>query len=65
MLTTNSAQANAAKKFLRFTAEYLQLGIFLYLEINRIVAASGTPSKVTKVTPSHCCKATVHFQHFG
>src|ERR1035437_793333 len=43
-LNTSSAQANAAKRFLRFTAEYLQNEIF------RIVAASVTRDKVTKVT---------------
>jgi hypothetical protein len=44
MLKTSSAQANAAKRVLRFTAEYLQKEIF------RIVAASVTLGKVTKVT---------------
>src|ERR1019366_8652320 len=44
MLNTSSAQANAAKRVLRFTAEYLHKEIF------RIVAASVTRDKVTKVT---------------
>src|SRR5713101_2222080 len=44
MLNTSSAQANAAKRVLGFTAEYLQKEIF------RIVAASVTRGKVTKVT---------------
>jgi hypothetical protein len=44
MLKTSSAQANAAKRVLRFTAEYLQKEIF------RIVAASVIRGKVTKVT---------------
>jgi len=44
MLKTSSAQANAVKRFLRFTAKYLQKEIF------RIVAASVTSGKVTKVT---------------
>ncbi|MGD0213660.1 MAG: hypothetical protein ABSB87_10540 [Terriglobales bacterium] len=44
MLKTSSAQANAVKRVLRFTAKYLQKEIF------RIVAASVTGDKVTKVT---------------
>jgi hypothetical protein len=44
MLNTSIAQANAAKIVLRFTAEYLPKEIF------RIVAASVTCDKVTKVT---------------
>jgi hypothetical protein len=47
MLNTSSAQANAAKRVLRFTAKYLQKEIF------RIVAASVTAGKVTKVTAPH------------
>jgi hypothetical protein len=39
MLKTSNAQANAAKRVLRFTAEYLQKEIF------RIVAASVTSGK--------------------
>jgi hypothetical protein len=39
MLNTSNAQANAAKRVVRFTAEYLQKEIF------RIVAASVTPGK--------------------
>jgi hypothetical protein len=44
MLNVSIAQANAAKIVLRFTAEYLPKEIF------RIVAASVTCDKVTKVT---------------
>ncbi|SPE43799.1 hypothetical protein SBA7_1780005 [Candidatus Sulfotelmatobacter sp. SbA7] len=44
MLKASNAQPNAAKRVLRFTAEYLQKEIF------RIVAASVTRGKVTKVT---------------
>src|ERR1700683_4421598 len=47
MLNTSSAQANAAKRVLRFTAEYLHKEIF------GIVAASVTPDKVTKVMALH------------
>ena len=43
MLKVSIAQANAAKRVLRFTAKYLQKEIF------RIVAASVTWHKVTKV----------------
>jgi hypothetical protein len=44
MVNASRAQANAAKIVLRFTAKYLQKEIF------RIVAASVTCDKVTKVT---------------
>jgi hypothetical protein len=44
MLNPSNAQANKAKRDLRFTAKYLQKEIF------RIVAASVTGGKVTKVT---------------
>jgi hypothetical protein len=47
MLNTISAQVNAAKRVVRFTAEYLQKEIF------RIVAASVTSDKVTKVMALH------------
>lgn len=47
MLKVSIAQANAAKRVLRFTAEYLQKEIF------RIVAASVTWHKVTKVMAPH------------
>jgi len=47
MLNVSNAQANAAKRVLRFTAEYLQKEIF------RIVAASVTSDKVTKVMALH------------
>jgi hypothetical protein len=43
ILNTSNAQTNAAKIVFRFTAEYLQKEIF------RIVAASVTRGKVTKV----------------
>jgi hypothetical protein len=44
MLKISSPQVNAVMRFLRFTAKYLQKEIF------RIVAASVTLGKVTKVT---------------
>src|SRR5271170_2910379 len=47
MLNTSNAQANAAKRVLRFTAKYLRKEIF------RIVAASVTRGKVTKVMAPH------------
>src|SRR5208337_3714572 len=47
ILNTSIAQANAAKRVVRFTAEYLQKEIF------RIVAASVIQGKVTKVTKPH------------
>jgi hypothetical protein len=43
ILNTSNAQTKAAKRVFRFTAEYLQKEIF------RIVAASVTRGKVTKV----------------
>src|ERR1700691_7064 len=46
-LNTSSAQIDAAKRVLRVTAKYLQKGIF------RIVAASVTRDKVTKVMAPH------------
>ena len=54
MLNTSSAQANAAKRVLRFTAKYLQKEIF------RIVAASVTRGKVTKVTAPYGRKTLSH-----
>jgi hypothetical protein len=47
MLNVRSPQANAVKRVLRFTAKYLQKEIF------RIVAASVTQGKVTKVMAPH------------
>src|ERR1035441_8033119 len=47
MLNTSNAQANPARRVLRFTAIYLQK------EILAIVAASVTSNKVTKVTAPH------------
>jgi len=44
MPNASNAQANTVRRVFRFTAEYLQKEIF------RIVAASVTRGKVTKVT---------------